>query len=65
MLKKQWRKFKKKWKGPHDLRQKMNDEIKNNLKTPVLLLHILRDKYEGLLSDWLDEIEKNSNFMKL
>ena len=49
-------KFRKKWKGPHDLRQKMNDEIKNNLKTPVLAFTHPRDKYEGLLSDWLEEI---------
>ena len=49
-------KFRKKWKGPHDLRKKMSDEIKNNLKTPVLAFTHPRDKYEGLLSDWLEEI---------
>ena len=49
-------KFKKKNPGPHDLRQKMNDEIKNNLKTPLLAFTHPKDKYEGLLSDWLDEI---------
>ena len=49
-------KFKKKDPGPHDLRQKMNDEIKNNLKTPLLAFTHPKDKYEGLLSDWLDEI---------
>ena len=30
--------------------------IKNNLKTPVLAFTHPRDKYEGLLSDWLEEI---------
>ncbi len=49
-------KFKKKDPGPHDLRQKMNDEIKNNLKTPLLAFTHPKDKYEGLLSDWLDDI---------
>ena len=49
-------KFRKKRQGPHDLRQKMNDEIKNNLKVPILAFTHPKDKYEGLLSDWLDEI---------
>ena len=49
-------KFKKKDPGPHDLRQKMNDEIKNNLKTPLLAFTHPKDKYEGLLSDWLEDI---------
>ena len=49
-------KFRKKNPGPHDLRQKMNDEIKNNLKTPLLAFTHPKDKYEGLLSDWLDDI---------
>ena len=49
-------KFRKKKQGPHDLRQKMNDEIKNNLKVPILAFTHPKDKYEGLLSDWLDEI---------
>ena len=49
-------KFRKKAQGPHDLRQKMNDEIKNNLKVPILAFTHPKDKYEGLLSDWLDEI---------
>jgi len=49
-------KFKKKDPGPHDLRQKMNDEIKNNLKAPLLAFTHPKDKYEGLLSDWLDDI---------
>ena len=46
-------KFRKKYQGPHDLRQKMNDEIKNNLKVPILAFTHPKDKYEGLLSDWL------------
>ena len=49
-------KFRKKRQGPHDLRQKMNDEIKNNLKVPILAFTHPKDKYEGLLSDWLEEI---------
>ena len=49
-------KFRKKYQGPHDLRQKMNDEIKNNLKVPILAFTHPKDKYEGLLSDWLEEI---------
>ena len=49
-------KFRKKYQGPHDLRQKMNDEIKNNLKVPILAFTHPKDKFEGLLSDWLEEI---------
>ena len=49
-------KFRKKNQGPHDVRQKMNDEIKNNLKVPILAFTHPKDKYEGLLSDWLEEI---------
>ena len=49
-------KFKKKNPGPYDLRQKMNDEIKNNLKVPVLAFTHPKDKYEGLLSGWLEKI---------
>ena len=49
-------KFRKKYQGPHDLRQKMNDEIKNNLTVPILAFTHPKDKYEGLLSDWLEEI---------
>ena len=49
-------KFRKKYQGPHDLRQKMNEEIKNNLKVPILTFTHPKDKYEGLLSDWLEEI---------
>ena len=55
-IEKAMEKFKKKDQGPHDLRKKMNDEIKNNLKVPVLAFTHPKDKYEGLLSDWLDEI---------
>jgi hypothetical protein len=51
-------KFRKKNQGPHDLRLKMNDEIKNNLKDTVLAFTHPKDKYEGLLSDWLDEIPR-------
>ena len=38
-------KFRKKYQGPHDLRQKMNDEIKNNLKVPILAFTHPKDKY--------------------
>ncbi len=31
-------------------------KLKNNLKVPVLAFTHPKDKYEGLLSDWLDEI---------
>jgi len=55
-IQKAMEKFRKKAQGPHDLRQKMNDEIKNNLKVPVLAFTHPKDKYEGLLSDWLEEI---------
>ena len=51
-------KFRKKNQGPHDLRLKMNDEIKNNLKDTVLAFTHPKDKYEGLLSDWLDKIPR-------
>ena len=34
----------------------MNDEVKNNLKIPLLAFTHPKDKYEGLLSDWLEEI---------
>ena len=49
-------KFRKKNQGPHDLRQKMNEEIKNNLRVPILAFTHPKDAYEGLLSDWLEEI---------
>ena len=49
-------KFRKKDQGPHDLRQKMNGEIKNNLRVPILAFTHPKDAYEGLLSDWLEEI---------
>ena len=55
-VEKAMKKFRKKNPGPHDLRKKMNDEIKNNLKTPLLAFTHPKDKYEGLLSDWLEEI---------
>ena len=55
-IEKAMEKFRKKNQGPHDLRQKMNDEIKNNLKVPVLAFTHPKDKCEGLLSDWLEKI---------
>ena len=55
-IEKAMKKFKKKNLGPYTLRKKMNDEVKNNLKIPLLAFTHPKDKYEGLLSDWLEEI---------
>ncbi len=48
-------KFKKKRPGPYKVREKFNDEIKN-LKVPLLAFTHPKDNYEGLLSDWLEDI---------
>ena len=50
-------KFKKKYPGPYELRERQINEIQNNLKVPLLAFTHPRDKYEGLLSDWMDEME--------
>ena len=50
-------KFKKKYPGPYELRERQLNEIKNNLKVPLLAFTHPRDKFEGLLSDWMDDME--------
>ena len=50
-------KFKKKYPGPYELRERQLKEIKNNLKVPLLAFTHPKDKYEGLLSDWMDDME--------
>ena len=50
-------KFKKKYPGPYELRERQLNEIQTNLKVPLLAFTHPRDKYEGLLSDWMDEME--------
>ena len=44
-------KFKKKYPGPYELRERQLEEIKNNLKVPLLAFTHPKDKFEGLLSD--------------
>ena len=50
-------KFKKKYPGPYELRERQLEEIKNKLKVPLLAFTHPKDKYEGLLSDWMDDME--------
>ena len=50
-------KFKKKYPGPYELRERQISEIKSNLKVPLLAFTHPKDKYEGLLSDWMDDME--------
>ena len=49
--------FKKKKPAQFDLRAKYNDEILNQVKTPLLVFTHPKDTYEGLTSDWLDNVE--------
>ena len=42
--------------GPADLRQKQIDEIKQSNNLPVLVFTHPKDPYDGLLSDWVEEI---------
>ena len=49
-------KFKKKKPAQSDLRDKLNSEILNQLKTPLLVFTHPKDTYEGLTSDWLENI---------
>ena len=49
-------KFKKKKPAQSDLREKLNSEILNQLKTPLLVFTHPKDTYEGLTSDWLENI---------
>ena len=48
--------FKKKKPGPSVVRQSQIDEIKSSKNLPLLAFTHPKDSYEGLLSDWLDEI---------
>ena len=48
--------FAKKRPGPAELRQRQIDNIKKSNNVPVLAFTHPRDKYEGLLSDWLEEV---------
>jgi predicted esterase len=49
-------KFRKKKPGPAELRQRQIDNIKKLNNVPVLAFTHPKDPYEGLLSDWLEEV---------
>ena len=49
-------KFAKKYPGGAELRQRQIDKIKKSNNVPVLAFTHPKDKYEGLLSDWLEEV---------
>ena len=49
-------KFAKKYPGGAELRQRQIDNIKKLNNIPVLAFTHPKDKYEGLLSDWLEEV---------
>ena len=49
-------KFAKKYPGPAELRARQINNIKNSENVPVLAFTHPKDKYEGLLSDWLEEV---------
>ena len=49
-------KFSKKYPGGAELRQRQIDNIKKLNNVPVLAFTHPKDKYEGLLSDWLEEV---------
>ena len=49
-------KFAKKYPGGAELRQRQIDNIKKLNRVPVLAFTHPKDKYEGLLSDWLEEV---------
>ena len=49
-------KYAKKRPGGAELRQRQIDNIKKFNKVPVLAFTHPKDKYEGLLSDWLEEV---------
>ena len=42
--------------GPADMRQKQLDEIKKSKNLPVLVFTHPKDPFDGLLSDWVEEI---------
>jgi len=47
---------KKEGSGPADMRQKQINEIKQSENLPVLVFTHPKDPYDGLLSDWVEEI---------
>ncbi|MDC2997944.1 alpha/beta hydrolase [Candidatus Pelagibacter sp.] len=49
-------KFAKKYPGPAQLRERQIDNIKQSDNVPVLAFTHPKDKWEGLLSDWLEEV---------
>ena len=49
-------KFAKKYPGGAELRQRQINNIKKSSNVPVLAFTHPKDKYEGLLSDWLEEV---------
>ena len=49
-------KFAKKRPGPSELRQRQINNIKQSSNVPVLAFTHPKDKWEGLLSDWLEEV---------
>ena len=49
-------KFAKKYPGGAELRQRQIDNIKKLNNVPVLAFTHPKDKYEGLLSDWLEDV---------
>ena len=54
---KKFPKFKEKKPAQYDLRSQYNDEILKNLKVPLLAFTHPKDPFEGLTSDWLDQID--------
>tara|TARA_B110001450_G_C17626489_1_gene483383 strand:+ start:210 stop:1142 length:933 start_codon:yes stop_codon:yes gene_type:complete len=48
--------FAKKYPGPAELRIRQINDIKQSNNVPVLAFTHPKDKYEGLLSDWLEEV---------
>ena len=49
-------KFAKKYPGGAELRQRQINNIKKSSNVPVLAFTHPKDQYEGLLSDWLEEV---------
>ena len=49
-------KFAKKNPGPAELRERQINTIKKSNNVPVLAFTHPKDKWEGLLSDWLEEV---------
>jgi len=49
-------KFAKKYPGPAELRARQINNIKQSDKVPVLAFTHPKDKWEGLLSDWLEQV---------